>query len=237
MVVKMSSPFISLIRKIVLIASLFFFAILVQAGGIGLDRTRAVIEKGKNETSFVIKNTSDWGFLIKSHMETVDQKKASQLMVMPSLAKLLPGQSLRLRVLVPDPTIFAQDRETLFWFVCEAIPAKADIQNSISLNYVNRVKVFYRPNALKGNLLKAIDSIDVKRDGKHVVLSNSSPFVISMGTYWVNDKEVDTSEMIPPFSSITSKVVELPQGPVKFDYAALDELGIYIRRTQPIQLK
>ena len=88
MVVKMSSPFISLIRKIVLIASLFFFASLVQAGGIGLDRTRAVIEKGKNETSFVIKNTSDWGFLIKSHMETVDQKKASQLMVMPSLLKL-----------------------------------------------------------------------------------------------------------------------------------------------------
>ena len=197
-------------------------------GGIGFDKTRAVINPGKTETALVLANDGDWAFLIQNNLESVDKTKVSGITVTPPLARLLPKQSMRVRMVVTDPTALPQDRETVVWLVSQSIPANTDAENVMRINYINRIKVFYRPATLQGKrLIDAMAKLKVSREGNKVVLHNDSPFVLSMGSYQVNEKTVDTSDMILPFSTFTPAKVDLPSGGVKFGWNAIDEYGAY----------
>ena len=223
-------------RKVKLLAVTFFTFVTLSTvwaagptGGISFDRTRAVIEGGKSETAFLFSNETNWAFLVQSKMESAAGDFQKGVMVAPVVIKSLPGQSQRIRIVITDPDQFPQDRETMLWYVGKAIPAKVDLAAAMQINFINRIKVFYRPAGLKGKLVEAMKALKVSREGDKVVLTNNSPFVLSMGSYWVNGKEISTSDVIFPFSTKTPEKITLPAGPVSFGWTAIDEKGALVR--------
>ncbi len=215
--------------KTLLCGILATMVLAVQAeGGIAFDKTRAVIQPGRNESSFIFKNESNWGYLLKSSIEDADGTKALGVLVTPVVTKALPESSQRIRIVITDPTRFPTDRETMLWYVGTAIPAQVAKDAVMQINFVNRIKVFYRPSGLSGNYAQAVSSLKVGRTGTQLSLQNDSPFVISMSSYRINGKLVDTSEVVQPFSTLLSKKVTLPEGAVDVEWEALDENGALV---------
>lgn len=208
----------------------------VRAEGIGFDLTRAVIAPERTESSLVFKNDTDWAYLLVSHLETPDGEKVRDgVMLVPPIAKIMPRTGARLRILVSDPSKFPQDRETLLWLVSKAVPASTEAKNALQINFVNKLKVFYRPKGLKGNSIEAMKQVKVIRQGDRLVVKNESAFVISMGTYFVDEKSIDTSDVIFPFSQLVLEKLDIPQKPFRFGWIALDESGLFVRNNADVK--
>ena len=130
-----------------------------------------------------------------------------------SLAKLLPGKNTRVRVTVTDPASLPQDRESMFWLYTRAIPSKVnDRENRLNINFVMRLKVFYRPKGMKGTMREAIEGLEWSWTDGGLVAKNASPFHISLASLTVNGVSHEVSDVIAPFTSMTFDAAWLPKG-------------------------
>ncbi|MBM6703488.1 molecular chaperone [Sutterella massiliensis] len=182
--------------------------------GIGYNETRVVIEKGRHDGSLILKNTSEFAFLVQSYIETADHgERRKDFLVTPPLAKLLPGKNTRVRVTVTDPASLPQDRESMFWLYTRAIPSKVnDRENRLNINFVMRLKVFYRPKGMKGTMREAIEGLEWSWTDGGLVAKNASPFHISLASLTVNGVSHEVSDVIAPFASMTFDAAWLPKG-------------------------
>ncbi|MBP7646441.1 MAG: fimbria/pilus periplasmic chaperone [Comamonas sp.] len=119
----------------------------------------------------------------------------------------LKGQSVRLAFTGEN---LPQDRESLFWFNALEIPPlpQDSAGNMMQIAVRSRLKLFYRPSGLSGDLPKAIEQVvwQVQRQGDGYALhgENSSPYHLSFSALSLEQggRSTDTGGgMIMPFSS------------------------------------
>ncbi|MDZ5641631.1 molecular chaperone [Enterobacter sp. A103] len=88
------------------------------------------------------------------------------------------GQTLRITA---TPNNMPADRESVFWLnVLEIPPTNKDGKNQLMVAFRNRVKLFWRPAALKNGATDAPAKLTWHADGENIILSNPTAYYISL---------------------------------------------------------
>lgn len=175
---------------------------LAAPGGFGFDKNRLVIEDGHTSGSFSLRNANETGLLIRAHVEDFNQVLTQQAQARPRLFQVRGGGTGRVRVDV-NPKGLPTDRETQFWLYTKAFPAidlKKEQENQIQINFVTRLKVFYRPKGIKVKVEEAVRDLNWKREDGRLVAENNSPLNVTIVSITQNGKRQSVSHVIKPFS-------------------------------------
>ena len=180
---------------------------IANADGLGFDKTRLIISDGQNAGSVVLDNRTDQAYFVRAHLEDSEHVKTTAGMVRPPIFEVKPQQAGRMRVVIDQKSV-PTDRETMFWLYTKSYPAKKpeDNKQKLNFNFIIQMKVFYRPEGLKGTLLQAAEKLQWRFDKDRLMVKNDSPFNISLVGLKINDKPVDTNKVVKPFSEIDSGV-------------------------------
>ena len=194
------------------------------ASGLGFDKTRLIIEGGKQDGSLVLDNRGDNTFYVRAHIEDRHHQKTTDAMVRPPVFQINPQKAFRVRVFV-DKTKVPQDRESMFWFYSKAYPAQklTDTKNILAFNFVTQLKVFYRPSGLKESLSASAKKIQWSLKDGQIVAKNDSPYNISLAAYHLNNKLIDTNHVIAPYSEHNTGVKS--KLPAKFGWTIVNDFG------------
>jgi chaperone protein EcpD len=138
------------------------------------------------------------------------------------------------------------DRESVFWFNMLELPQKSNAENKLTFAVRTRIKVFYRPKALKGDPTEYMAGVSwkvVKKDGKWVAEgTNPSPFNMSFfGIAFGRDGKFDLNAdggMVPAKGNLSVVVGEVskitqPYNTIRVDY--ISDYGGVVSKEAPVQ--
>lgn len=196
--------------------------------GIVVGGTRVVYDGSKKETSISVSNPEkDTPYLIQSWAESVSGTVVSKapFIMTPPLFRLDGKQENVLRIIRTGGD-FPEDKESVFWLNIKSIPAsiKSD-DNKLQIAVKTRIKMFYRPAALVGNVADAYKALVFTRSGNQLQVSNPTPYYVSFYNVSVGDKEIQNAGMVDPMGTLSWPLPAGSTGAVSWqtinDYGAI----------------
>lgn len=182
------------------------------ASGIALNATRVIYDGSKKEASLTVHNKSKTEeFLIQSWVDDAAGNKKTPFIITPPLFKLDAEKNNILRIVNITPSL-PQDRESVYWVNVKAIPSKSDDsegKNTLQIAVRTRVKLFYRPAGLQGDLKQAPETLRFSQSGNQIRVDNPSVYNITFNQFYANSHEIDKSGMVPAKGSLN---IQLPAG-------------------------
>lgn len=168
---------------------------------INIDRTRIIFNGNERSSSIVLENQShQLPYLAQSWIENAQGAKDNNyIMALPPMQRIEPGEKSQVRLMKMD-TIrqLPTDRETLFYFNVREVPPKSELVNVMQVAIQSRIKLFYRPEAVKprdGDIWQ--DRLQVSRNGQTLTIANPTPYYITIG-YMAGDDH----RSFPKFDSV-----------------------------------
>lgn len=196
----------------------------VLAGGVGPGATRMVCLSSDTQLMLNVRNTDAQApFLIQSWIENADGQRSNNFVVTPPLFVLRSNSENGLRIMFSGPQQPA-DRETLYWIVVKAIPQSTpqSQKNTLQFASANRIKLFYRPQALARGVNEAWQEIAGEIRAGKVTLINPTPWHMTLTSLKVDGRELKTV-MILPKNSLTLNE-SLPDAR-HFSYSTINDYG------------
>lgn len=193
-------------------SALLGMSALSAHAGVLIDGTRVVYPAKEREVTVKFTNKGHAPTLMQTWVDRGDPQSKPQdadapFLATPPIFRLDPqkGQSVRLTF---TGEALPQDRESLFWFnALEIPPLPQDGGNLMQIAVRSRLKLFYRPDGLAGDLPKAIEQVNwtVRQQDDRYVLrgENPSPYHLSFSALSLEqgNRSTDTGGgMIVPFS-------------------------------------
>ncbi|EEJ1196349.1 fimbria/pilus periplasmic chaperone [Salmonella enterica] len=187
----------------------------VQFFSVRAGASRIVYNLGMSGTTLSIYNPQDYPILVQSEVLAEDGESRAPFTVTPPLFRLEGEQSSRLRIIRTGGD-FPADRETLQWICAKAIPPKEDdkwagvdkkkaykahvfTQTKVSIRTC--LKLFVRPDTVKGHPDEVADSITWNIQGNKLKATNTTPFYMNLKTVTVGGRVIMTREPVAPYSS------------------------------------
>jgi chaperone protein EcpD len=225
---------------------LFLSASPVHAGVV-IDTTRVIYLSSAREISVRITNQGDQPSLVQAWLDAGDEKAApgdqpTPFILTPPIFRLdaKAAQSVRIAYTQePLPT----DRESLFWLNVLDIPPKpdgTDDKSYLQLTVRSRIKMFFRPKAVRGNTEQAASTVTwmlapKAKDAERVLqVFNPSPFYLTFVGVSIGEGagrlEQKAAFMVAP---MTSAEIELTgtaavQAGAALTYNFLNDYGVSV---------
>ncbi|WP_205700971.1 fimbria/pilus periplasmic chaperone [Jeongeupia sp. USM3] len=216
--------------------------LLVPAqAAIVISNTRAIFNGADSEVTVKLQNAGERPVLIQSWLDKGDPKAEPgavdvPFIVTPPIARVDPNGGQVLRIVRAEETL-PQDRESVFWLNVLEVPPKADKPdvNTLQLVVRTRIKMFYRPEGLAGNVKDAPGQLQwhVKTEGSKQMLSINNP-----GLYHVSivdaklvsggkDMPLDEVGMIAPGETreVELKAGVANGGGAKVEFGSINDYG------------
>lgn len=180
---------------------------------VSLDRTRVIFDGEHKSISLNISNNNkQLPYLAQGWIDDAQGKKiTSPLVVLPPVQRIEPGKASQIKIeALPAISALPQDRESLFYFNLREIPPKTDKPNTLQIALQTRVKLFYRPKAIKAdrNGTPWQEKLILQKEGAQVLVKNPTPYYVTIINAAANaqitaakDKEF-TPVMVAPFGEI-----------------------------------
>lgn len=198
-----------------------------QAGGVALGATRIIYPQGAKQVSLSVRNSDEKNpFLIQSWVADANDTKSPDFVVTPPLFALQPMKENILRLMYVGTKPLPTDRETVYYFNSKAIPSmpkdKKATGGTLQLATQSVIKIFVRPEDLPSRAADAPQTLRCKNDGVHLVVTNGSPYYVTMVNLTIGGAQLGGG-MVPPKASL-SLPAKGHQGAIKFqtinDYGA-----------------
>ncbi|ECU9385529.1 TPA: fimbria/pilus periplasmic chaperone [Klebsiella aerogenes] len=200
---------------------------------VNADRTRVIMNGNEKTVSVTLTNENKtMPFLAQSWVDDNNGRRSSMLMVLPPLQRIDGGQKTQVRIMQVQGTGLDKlpaDRETLFWFNVREIPPAPETTNVLQLALQSRLKLFYRPVAIKkGSNDTSEKKLTVEREGGKLVLKNPTPYHITLA--WLGTTRRERLEgfsegvMVSPLSTLPVKAT-LPAGSTRLWVGYVDDYG------------
>lgn len=222
-------------------ACLFSLSTPVNAD-IVISGTRVIYNESAKEVSVRLENKGVKPLLVqtwidKGNEDIAPEKLQVPFTIAPPVFRIEPNRGQSLQVVATHAgNILPKDRESVFWLnVLEIPPKSADKeQNQLQLAFKTRIKLFWRPQNLKGSPTDAASQLKWKlvREGNQTAMQvhNDSVWHISFSSATLISSakkyEVDAS-MVAPLSQATFPVKglsgQLSGG--KVDYVTINDFG------------
>ncbi|HFO8924881.1 TPA: fimbrial chaperone, partial [Escherichia coli] len=132
-----------------------------------------------------------------------EDKSKPPFSVIPPVSRIEPQQEKILRILKTAGEL-PKDRESVFWLNVKNIPPSIDKKNTnvLEIAIKTRIKLFWRPAAVKIIPEQAIKNVKWSRQGNNLIVENPNPIHINVMSVTVDDKDVSLN-MIRPFETLT----------------------------------
>ncbi|EDS3841758.1 fimbria/pilus periplasmic chaperone [Citrobacter portucalensis] len=202
-----------------------------QEFGVKLSATRVIYAPDSVGQTLSISSPQDYPMLVQSRVFAEDMKSKAPFVVTPPLFRLDGQQQTNLRI-VRTGGDFAKDRESLQWLCVKGIPPKADdlwakdkegkstVNKTISLNLQvsvdNCIKLFVRPESIKGHPDDVASSLSWFRQGTRLKAVNDTPFYMNLSSLKVGGVDIPDVHYISPFSSYTFSLPKSVSGKVSW---------------------
>lgn len=197
-----------------------------------IDTTRIIYLGGKRDVTFKVSNISNeqpsfvqlW--LDDGNSSATAEDAVSPFNLTPPVARINAGASQVVRMVFTGEPL-PPDRESIFYFNMLELPQKSAADNKLSFAVRTRIKVFYRPQGIKGEPANVLDQVTwkiVQKDKEWVAEgSNPTPFYLSFFSLNLDDNEkfeffVD-GDMLPPMGKLSIRLGEV--GKMKQSYKAI----------------
>ena len=222
---------------------LLFVYIPFANANIVIDGTRVIFPSDRKEVSVRVTNSGDMPSLTQAWVDggTIQNntgKDMAPFVVLPPIIRVEPGKGQTYRLVFSGASL-PQDRESLYWFNMLDIPPEP--KNSQGSNYLqlsirSRIKLFYRPITLKGNVSEAAKSLtwEFHNDNNTLFVNNPSPWYITIDSITINGNK-QPAGMVAPFStkSINNKEHTLKAMPGKFSFTTINDYGAIVTHNYP----
>ncbi|ELE9245199.1 fimbria/pilus periplasmic chaperone [Enterobacter kobei] len=207
---KKMKPVMSLVRKAALLSLGLVFASQSLAN-IVITGTRAIYPAGDKEISVKVNNKGKGPVLIQSWIDSGNADASPDtvsvpFIINPPMNRVDASKGQTLRISYTGGASLPQDRESVFWLNVLEIPPsnmkEADI-NKLQVAFRSRIKLFYRPAALKEDSTKAAESMKWEINGGQITAVNNSPYHITLlGIHAENSKTEGSGDMVAPFGRL-----------------------------------
>jgi chaperone protein EcpD len=221
---------------------------------VAIESTRVIYPEGAKEVSIRIENGGATPSLVQAWVDEYGNKgnpstSKAPFMLLPPVMRVDAGKQQVLRIRFAGAEL-PQDRESVYSLNVLEVPSRGEAASAggsmLNVAVRNRVKLFYRPQALsKINPTSAIESLhwNVAQAGDGWVLRarNDSPFHISTVAATIvaggRSTEVDGVSMIAPKTSKDFPLAGAPslQGGAQVKFKFVSEHGSVIERTAELQ--
>ncbi|MDG2517757.1 molecular chaperone [Lysobacter soli] len=199
--------------------------------------TRVILPAKDGEVTLRLTNENDTPALVQAWIDNGDAKSTpdnvdTPFLITPPMFRMEPKRDQNLRILYTREPLPA-DRESLFWLNVLEVPPKP-VERGPDANYLqlalrSRLKLFFRPEGLQGDPIKAPAELVFHAVGNALVVNNPTPFHITLTdiVVQVGGKAVAVEGgMVAPKSELRLAAAGLsaPAGtPVRFN--AINDFG------------
>lgn len=211
-----------------------------------LAATRVVYNASDAEATLRLSNEGDSPMLTQSWLDKGDATASPSTIdvpftVMPPVSRIDPGKAQTLRILYTGEPL-PRDRESVFWLNVLEVPPKPDASgtdtNFLQMAFRSRIKLFFRPEGLKGQAADAPSQLVWRLvpqggagKGPALEARNPTAYHVSLGTVELvgggKSAKFDDGVMVAPGEAQTIALTgELPstaQATVK--YQAINDHG------------
>ncbi|HBM9260290.1 TPA: fimbrial chaperone [Citrobacter freundii] len=211
-----------------------------------LSTTRIIYKEGSKTVNVRMENQGNKPLVIQTWMDRGDKDSdpstiTAPFVITPPISRIDPKRGQTVSFLYTGSEPLAKDRESVFWFNVLEIPPKVTESvrkdtSVLQMAFRTRIKLFYRPESIGGDLAaaKAIEAVKWStaiENGKVVIKGqNNTPFHVS----YVSAKIISGSKslalessMISPFSQGSFPVKNnqnIPAG-ATIEYSAINDFG------------
>ncbi|WP_416202960.1 fimbrial chaperone [Enterobacter sp. C6] len=198
--------------------------------------TRVIYPQSAKDVTVNMENRGNKPLLVQTWLDdgrdsTNPQELKLPFIVTPPVSRVDPskGQTVRITWLGQAMT---QDKETMYWFNVLEVPPKAkgtESDNVLQLAFRTRIKMFFRPDGLKGDPAVAASQLKWSQKDSTLVAHNDTPFFVSVAkiSATVNGKKVEVEpHYVEPFASQTYPLKQSGSARVsKVTYTAINDFG------------
>jgi len=191
------------------------------SAALSLDRTRVILNGDEKSVSINVENgNAELPFLAQSWVEDARGNKISEpLVALPPVQRIEAGAKSQVKIQsTTGVSRLPQDRESLFYFNLREIPPKSDKANTLQIALQSRIKLFWRPAALKTDYSAKPWQVKLTltRQGDHYVVNNPTPYFVTISgvSASVSGKDITGFEpmMINPKESAPLKGSAIKMG-------------------------
>ncbi|HHA1214391.1 molecular chaperone [Enterobacter kobei] len=177
--------------------------------GVVIGGTRVIYDGNKKEATLSVNNPDNTPYLIQSWIETLNGgAEKAPFVITPPLYRLDHGQQNVERIIMAGA--LPQDKESLYWLNIKSIPSAPRKDNTLQIAIKTRIKLIYRPAALKGTAPEEVaDKLTWSVAGNQLQVTNPTNYVMNFNEVTVNGKKLDDVTFVLPGSSAR---FNLPQG-------------------------
>ncbi len=219
-------------------AAFLFFSISAQAS-IVIEGSRVIYNQKEKDVTVKITNEGRLPSVVQSWMDAGDISTNPSLikvpfLLTPPMARIEPAKGQFLRLIYTGEQL-PQDRESVFYLNVLDIPPKpknAEAENVIQLAIRTRIKVFFRPEHLVGNVAEAPANLkwSVFETGGSWKLrgENSSAFHISMVNIVLaagQNRAPAGDGMVAPKGTIEFVLKSPPARDAQVKFSSIDDFG------------
>lgn len=169
----------NVLGSILLTITILSIGVSVAQAGVVIGGTRVIFDGNKKEASIGINNPDKTPYLIQSWIETPGGGgEKAPFIITPPLYRLNNGQQNVERIVATGA--LPQDKESLFWLNIKAIPSAAKVDNTLQIAIKTRIKLIYRPAAMKGaSPEEQVDKLRWQRVGNKIQVNNPTQHVMN----------------------------------------------------------
>lgn len=175
---------------------------------VNLSATRVVFDKGATSASIRLINNADYPVMVQAWIDDGDpngtpQNASSPFVVLPPIFRMAPQELRSVRLLTSGKGL-PGDRESLFWLnIYEIPPNQPERQKEkILLAFRTQIKLFWRPAGIGKLSEEAGDKLQFSRSGDALLVSNPTPWNISLSEVSIAGKTA-SGILLSPFSEQT----------------------------------
>ncbi|MGC7838647.1 fimbrial biogenesis chaperone [Pseudomonas wayambapalatensis] len=201
-----------------------------------LNGTRIIYHERKGFVSVQLTSTGPDASLVQAWIDDGDVNSTPEtahvpFLLSPPIVKVLGHGGQQLRIEKTDAAL-PSDRESIFYLNVLEIPALPDHlkeQNTLQLALRTRVKLFYRPDALKSSPDFSTKNIRAVAHGAGVSIFNDSAYHLTIVRIAVKDSSVELAgaSMIAPHASLDIPGEHKPVPGAQYVLTYVDDLGAY----------
>lgn len=149
--------------------------------GVVITGTRQIYPAQQKEITVRLNNDGNQPSLVHSWVDTGDvdsnpTNAKAPFVVSPPVARIDAGKGQSLRLMFVG-TPLSQSKESVFWLNVLEIPPKPEVaadSTALQMAFRSRIKVFYRPKDLPGDVMQAIEAVRWRLE----TVSNGSGFAL-----------------------------------------------------------
>lgn len=198
-------------KKFLLALSLF--TSLTASANVVIIGTRIIYPSDAKSINIQLQNSGTSPSLVQAWVDEGDpnvapNKTKAPFVITPPMVRVDGKAGQILRLMFTGKSL-PQDRESVFYFNLLDVPPKPKADDVKGKNYLqfavrNRLKLFYRPTAIKMPISEAYKKVEWRfLKGERVEINNPTPYFITYNQARVGNRASADIPMISPFGKTT----------------------------------